>query len=143
MCDPKRNGFTLIEMLIVVTIMLIIATVTIPRLDAAKNLAEETAAIRNIQAIHVAQAQHFSQAGRYAARLEELGATGMLLGDLAKGAKGGYLFTMQAAPGGYSIHAVPRQFGATGGRTFFSDQTMVIRENRGPEPAALNSPEIK
>jgi hypothetical protein len=34
-------------------------------------------------------------------------------------------------------------YNSTGRRSFFSDQTMVIRENWGPEPATANSKEIK
>jgi len=36
---------------------------------------------------------------------------------------------------GYAISAVPVAYGNTGSRTFYSDQTRVIRENDGPEPA--------
>ncbi|MCC6393158.1 MAG: pilin, type IV, partial [Bryobacterales bacterium] len=46
-------------------------------------------------------------------------------------------------PGGYTISAVPVAFGNTGRRTFFSDQTLVIRENWGQEPANAQSKEIK
>jgi hypothetical protein len=38
---------------------------------------------------------------------------------------------------------VPEVFGNTGRRTFFSDQTLVIRENWGAEPATVTSKEIK
>jgi type IV pilus assembly protein PilA len=34
-------------------------------------------------------------------------------------------------------------FNSSGSRTFFSDQTLVIRENYGPEPATLNSKELR
>jgi hypothetical protein len=42
----------------------------------------------------------------------------------------------------YQILAVPISFGVTGSRTFYSDQTMVIRENDGPAPATVNSKEV-
>jgi hypothetical protein len=38
---------------------------------------------------------------------------------------------------------VPKVYNSTGRRTFYSDQTLVIRENWGPEPATAQSPEIK
>jgi hypothetical protein len=41
----------------------------------------------------------------------------------------------------YQILAVPIALGTTGSRTFYADQTMVIRENDGPEPATVNSKE--
>lgn len=151
--NRKRRGFTLIEMLIVVAIVLIIAAVAIPRIDKARMQAQEMAAVRQIQTIHTAQAQYYSQFGRHATKLEELGpptggqegpaGAGLLPGDLAKGNKSGYIFTMQATQSGYNINANPQSFGSSGRRTFFSDQTMVIRENWGQEPATANSSEIK
>jgi len=149
----NRRGFTLIEMLIVVAIVLIIAAVAIPRLDKARMQTQETAAVRQIQTLHTAQAQYYSQFGRYATKLEELGpptsgqegpsGAGLIPGDFAKGTKSGYLFIVQGGPGGYTINANPQTFNSTGRRTFFSDQTMVIRENWGAEPANANSGEIK
>ena len=41
------------------------------------------------------------------------------------------------------INAIPVAYGISGSRTFFSDQTMVIRENYGPEPATVNSKELR
>jgi hypothetical protein len=41
------------------------------------------------------------------------------------------------------INANPVSYGNTGNRTFYSDQTMVIRENYGPEPATASSKEMK
>ena len=46
-------------------------------------------------------------------------------------------------PTGYAIHAEPLKVGVNGNRTFFSDETMLIRENVGPEPASATSPEAK
>ena len=46
-------------------------------------------------------------------------------------------------PSGYVINVVPESFGNSGSRTFYSDQTMVIRQNYGQEPATVNSPEMK
>ena len=43
-----------------------------------------------------------------------------------------------------SINANPiATIGTSGSRTFFSDQSMVIRENYGPEPATVNSKELR
>jgi hypothetical protein len=41
------------------------------------------------------------------------------------------------------VTAVPKTFGTTGRRTFYTDQTAIIRENWGQDPATANSPEIK
>ena len=58
-------------------------------------------------------------------------------------APGNYTFTVTASTTGYSVTAVPDAFGSSGRRTFFSDQTLVIRNNWTQEPANAASPEIR
>jgi prepilin-type N-terminal cleavage/methylation domain-containing protein len=149
----SRRGFSLIELLIVVAIILILAAIAAPKLNQNRMHAQETAAIRQIQTIHVAQTQYYSQFGKYAANLAELGppasgqagpsASDLIPDDLAKGKKTGYTFNLQGGPNGYAISAVPDVFGNTGRRSFYSDQSLVIRENWGAEPATATSKEIK
>jgi type IV pilus assembly protein PilA len=149
----SRSGFSLIELLIVVAIILILAAIAAPKLNQNRMHTQETAAIRQIGTIHTALTQYYSQFGKYATTLTELGppasgqqgpsAADLIPEDLAKGKKTGYNFTLQGGPQGYAISAVPEVFGNTGRRTFYSDQTLVIRENWGAEPATANSPEIK
>jgi hypothetical protein len=62
---------------------------------------------------------------------------------LALGEKGGYKFVMAATPTGYTVNANPVAYNNTGSRTFYSDQSLVIRQNFGQEPATAASPEIK
>jgi hypothetical protein len=45
-------------------------------------------------------------------------------------------------PQGYTIQAVPVAFGATGSRTFYGDQSLILRENYGLEPATANSKKV-
>lgn len=151
--EIRRKGFTLIELLIVVAIILIIAAIAVPKINTARMHAQEMAAIEQIRTIHAGQTMYMSQFGRFATKLEELGpptsgtpgpaAADLIPGDLAKGTKTGYNFVVQGGPNGYSVTATPQVFNSTGRRTFFSDQTLVVRENYGQEPATVNSPEIK
>ena len=69
----RRRGFSLIELLIVIAIILIIVTVAVPKLNNARKFAQETAAIKAVQTIHSGEAQYFSQYGKYAGSLLELG----------------------------------------------------------------------
>jgi type IV pilus assembly protein PilA len=148
-----RRGFSLIELLIVVAIILILAAIAAPKLNQNRMHAQETAAISEIRTINTAQTQYYSQFGRYATNLTELGppaggqegpsAANLIPGELAKGQKSGYKYTLTGGPGGYTISAVPETFGNTGRRTFFSDQSLVIRQNWTAEPATATSPELK
>jgi type IV pilus assembly protein PilA len=148
----QRRGFSLIELLIVIAIILIIITIAVPKYQKTQIFVRETAAIKAIQTIHQMEVQYQSQYGRYATSLTELGppasgapspASADLIGnDLAQGVKQGYKFTVTGTQGGYTINANPVVFGSDGSRTFFSDQTMVIRQNYGADPATVNSPEM-
>jgi prepilin-type N-terminal cleavage/methylation domain-containing protein len=147
------RGFSLIELLIVIAIILIIITIAVPKYQKTQMFMKETAAIKAIQTIHQMEVQYSSQYGRYATSLVELGppasgaptpASADLIGnDLAQGTKQGYKFTLTGNQGGYVINALPEVYGSSGSRTFYSDQTMVIRENYGPEPATVNSKELR
>jgi type IV pilus assembly protein PilA len=149
----SRRGFSLIELLIVIAIIIIIITMAVPKYNSAQRYVRETAALNSIQTIHKVQVQYQSQYGRYAASLVELGppasgapspAAADLIGeDLAPGEKQGYRFTLTASQGGYIVTAVPVTYGTSGNKSFYSDQTMVIRENYGPEPATAQSKVIK
>ena len=149
----RRRGFSLIELLIVVAIIMVLAAIAVPKLNQAKMFAQESAAVKQIGTIHTAETQYYSQFGRYAVLLAELGPptsgqagpTGadLIPGDFALGKKSGYIFQIQASPTGYIVNANPEAYGSSGRRTFYSDQTTVIRENWGPEPATPTSKEIK
>ena len=149
----SQRGFSLIELLIVIAIILIIAAIAVPKLNNTRMNAQEMAAVRQIHTIHTAQIQYYSQFGKYAISLAELGppasgaagpqAADLLPKTLAEGKNSGYIFTVQGAPTGYTVNANPEAFNSTGRRTFFSDQTQVIHQNWGQEPATANSPEFK
>jgi hypothetical protein len=110
----------------------------------SRRYAQETAALRNLQIVNTAQVQYNSQFGRYARSLAELGpsASNLISTDLAGGEKQGYRFTLLETPQGYTIQAVPVAFGATGSRTFYGDQSLILRENYGLEPATANSKKV-
>jgi len=150
--NRRRRGFTLIELMIVIAIILIIAAIAVPKMNNQMMAAHEMAAIRQITTIHQAETQYYSQFGKYAA-LSELGppasgaaspsASDLIPKVLADGKNSGYLFAVQGTPTGYAVTAVPETFNSTGRRTFYSDQTLQIRNNWTQEPANANSPEIK
>ncbi len=150
--NRRRHGFSLIELLIVIAIILIIAAIAVPKMNNQMMAAHEMAAIRQITTIHQAETQYYSQFGKYAA-LTELGppasgtagpaASDLIPKILADGKNSGYIFAVQNTATGYAVTAVPETFNSTGRRTFYSDQTLQIRNNWTQEPANANSPEIK
>jgi prepilin-type N-terminal cleavage/methylation domain-containing protein len=148
----RRRGFSLIELLIVIAIILIIITIAVPKYNRTQMYMRETAAVKAIQTIHQMEIQYQSQYGRFANSLAELGppqsgaagpAAADLIGrDLSEGEKTGYKFTLTGGQGGYVVNANPVSYGSSGNKSFYSDQTMVIRENNGPEAATASSPEM-
>jgi|SRR4051812_5642119 type IV pilus assembly protein PilA len=150
--NRRRRGFSLIELLIVIAIILIIAAIAVPKMNNQMMAAHEMAAIRQVTTIHQAETQYYSQFGKYAT-LQELGppasgaaspaAADLIPKVLADGKNSGYVFTVQNTPTGYAVTAVPETFNSTGRRTFYSDQTLVVRNNWSQDPATANSPEIK
>lgn len=149
-----QRGFSLMELLIVVAIILVIASIAIPKLDQMRMYTQEMAAIRQVGTVHQAITQYYSQFGQYPTTLQELGPSGaegatgakaanLIPDDLAKGEKNGYRYDVKQTPTGYAVTAVPTAYNNTGRRTFYSDQSMVIRENWGAEAATPESPAIK
>jgi type IV pilus assembly protein PilA len=146
----RRRGFTLIELLIVISIILVILAIAVPKMNKQMQSARETAVIREIGSIHQAETQYYSQFGKYAATLAQLGppvsgadgpeGANLLPKVLTDGRKNGFIYSLTATAGGYAITAVPESFGNTGGRTFYSDQTLEIHNNFGQEPATAASP---
>jgi type II secretory pathway pseudopilin PulG len=130
----------------------IVAAVAIPNLVTKRIAIQEIDAIRCVRLINTAQVQYFTQYDRYAGSLSELGppadgpagpaSADILPASLAAGVRSGYTYTLQRSPTGYTVNANPVKYGSTGRRTFFSDESMVIRANPGPEPATAASGEL-
>jgi type IV pilus assembly protein PilA len=138
----KQKGFSLIELLIVVGVILIIAAIAIPNFMRSKLAANETSAVSSLRTIHTAEVTYsitYSATG-FAALLALGGAspcasptsTSACLIDnvLATGTKSGYNFAATAGSGTpaetYTSTAEPAAPGQSGQRDFCSDQAGVI-----------------
>ena len=147
------SGFSLMELLIVIAIILTILSVILPNVHGINMGTKEMAVAKQIGTIHTAQAQYQAQFGKFAVTLTELGpspngessagAADLIPDELANGKKNGFTFQLQGTAAGYTISAKPDVYKGTGRKTFYSDQTLLIRENWGPEPATAASPAIK
>ncbi len=149
----RARGFSLIELLIVIAIILIILAIAVPKLGSARMNANEMAVIRELQTINTMQVQYMSQFQRFAATLAELGpptsgapgpqAADLIPSALSSGDKDGYIFTMTATPSGYTVNANPKVFNTSGRRTFYTDQNGLIHQNWSAEAANASSAEFK
>jgi type IV pilus assembly protein PilA len=134
----KQNGFSLIELLIVVAIILIIAAIAIPNFIHARMAANESTAVSSIHAINTSEIAYSSANPTigYSAALADLGPTGAGYLDavLSAGTKSGYAFTYlqdtTSTPSvGYTVNGDPVTRGTTGQRSFYSDQLNVTHYN--------------
>jgi type IV pilus assembly protein PilA len=139
----NRNGFSLIELLLVVAVILIISAIAVPNFLRSRQRANESSAVASIRVIDAAAvtfAMTYPDIG-YPAQLSTLGGANpctasstqaCLVDDiLAQGVKGGYTFAWSgdgAIPSvTYSITGTPQVVGSSGQRMFCADQTSVIR----------------
>jgi len=146
----RQNGFTLMELLIVISIMLILMLIAIPNFNKMKAQANETSAINSLQAIYKSEIQYqttYPQNG-FACSLQALGgdpkqgaptptSAQLLQGDLPLGIKSGYTFNIVNCTKvtvnnvdqitGFDLTAVPQAVGKTGNRGFCLDQYDEMR----------------
>jgi type IV pilus assembly protein PilA len=144
----RQKGFSLIELLIVVAIILIIAAIAIPNLLRSKMLANEASAVASLRSINTASVAYSTSYGIYPTGLANLGpaasptsTTADLLDSvLTGGAKSGYTLGLTGTTGTYTATAAPTTPGITGQRYFFTDQSGVIRQNNGAVADASSTP---
>ncbi len=165
----SSRGFSLIELLIVVAIILIIAAIAIPNLLRSRIAANQASAVGSLRTLNTAEVTYATTYNTgYSSTLGDLGpapsggtpvatAAGLVdevLSGSAAGtatattsSKSGYTFTY--TPGGtdtsgkintYSFTAAPISVGTTGTNFYYTDQSGVIRQNSTAVAGSTDSP---
>jgi type IV pilus assembly protein PilA len=149
----QRNlelGFTLVELLIVMSVILILMVMAIPAMQKTIKRANETSAISSLRDLNQMEGQYSSDYPQhgFACSLSALGgkagsaapspeAAQLINEDLASGSKAGYTFTITNCSkntinnidqyNSYEITAVPNSVGHSGDRGFCTDENAQIR----------------
>ena len=146
----QESGFTLVELLIVLSVILILMVMAIPAMQKTIKRANETSAISSLRDLNQMEGQYSSDYPQhgFACSLTALGgktgsaapgpeAAQLINEDLASGSKAGYTFTITNCSkttinnvdqyNSYQITAVPNSVGHSGDRGFCTDENAQIR----------------
>jgi type IV pilus assembly protein PilA len=142
------SGFTLVELLIVMSIMLIIMAFAVPSMLKLQKNAHESSAIQSVKTIAASELSYNVGGAGYACPLSALGdvktgTSGAPAAELidpalaTSGQKAGYTFTVtcgskvtianQDVYNSFTVTAVPQTIGKTGDRGFCSDESNIVK----------------
>ncbi|MDQ1256095.1 MAG: type pilus assembly protein PilA [Candidatus Hydrogenedentes bacterium] len=128
----RKYGFTLIELMIVVAIISIIAAIAMPNLMRSRIQSNESTTIGNLRTITSSQVSYRSTHSTYATFDELTSADPPYLNGDWSAERNGYAYDLQVDEYAWDCSAEPVIVGGGGERTFYVDQSGIIRED-GPD----------
>ena len=135
----KTEGFTLIELMIVVAIISIIAAIAIPSLLNAKKSGNEASAQASLRTVSTVSEQHRNRFNAYPATLAALATNDYVDSALGTGVKSGYTFVLAGTATTWTCTANPTTT-SDGDRYFFVDESGVIRWASGVAATVASDP---
>jgi type IV pilus assembly protein PilA len=142
------RGFTLIELALVVSIIVILAAIAIPSITSGRQAANEASAISSVRTMYTA-VQTFEQTDQWKNffnTMAPLAKAGLVDEDLADGSKANYDFFIshQAGSTSFLISARPQSWGVTyaGTRRFGCNEDGVVKASNANIGSHFNSANI-
>jgi len=141
----RKRGFTLIEIIIVVSVIAILAVIAVPNLLRSRTQGNEAAAIENVRTIFSAEVTCHTARKTYGdfATLANPGSGPPFLdGAWEEGClRQGYLYSLtEISAQTFTCYADPQTPGSSGGRFFRSDASGIIRWNAAARPTVADLP---
>ena len=135
------GGFTVLELLIVIGVIAIVASIAIPNYTSSKKSANEASAISSMRALVTAEENYrVTQNPPKYGVLSQLKQSGLVNPALGTGSKSGYTFLTFGIPGTQTYAFTGHPQSGSGDRWFFVDQSGVIRTSKEGSADPTSSP---
>ena len=137
----SEKGFSLMDLLISVAVISVISALVVPTFLQSRVAANEALAIRAVSNIVASQISYSMTmgSGSYTTDLQALHKAGLNEDLVGSGISGGYALSISGGNSEFSVQARPLVFGSTGTRSFYSDQTGIIRYTEADGMATSSS----